>query len=68
LKVSGKEFKNWLKQNYQSAYEILNEKPKLESYMEKIVDAVKRKNVNIKGISINYSKIVKCCDRNGNSK
>ena len=58
LKASGKEFKEWLKQNYPESYDTNSDKAKAEKYMNETINIIKSSNVPIRGICVHYPKLV----------
>ena len=58
LKASGKEFKEWLKQNYPESYDTNSDKAKAERYVNEIINIIKGSNVPIRGICVHYPKFV----------
>ena len=60
LKASGKEFREWLKQNYPESYNLISDKDRAEKYIKEVVEIVKNSNISVKGICIHYPKRVIC--------
>ena len=58
LKASGKEFREWLKQNYHESYNIISDRDKAEKYVKKIVNIIKKSKILTRGICIHYPKLV----------
>ncbi|AGK61882.1 DNA repair photolyase [Archaeoglobus sulfaticallidus PM70-1] len=58
LKASGKEFREWLKQNYPESYEILSDKTKAEKYVKEVINAIKKAEIFVKGICVHYPKLM----------
>ena len=58
LKASGKEFREWLKQNYPETYDVISDRAKAESYVKEIMNTIKRSNISVRGVCIHYPKVV----------
>jgi len=58
LKASGKEFREWLKQNHPESYEILTHKIKLEKYVKNVIEIIKNSKICIKGICVYHPKLL----------
>jgi len=58
LKASGKEFREWLKQNYPGSYDMFSNRTKIKRYLNEIINIIKRNNINVKGICIHYPKFM----------
>ncbi len=58
LKASGREFREWLKQNYPESYNVISDKTKAERYMKETVKSIKKAQIFVKGICIHYPKLV----------
>ncbi len=58
LKASGKEFREWLKQNYPESYDIISDKAKSEKHVKEIVNIIKKSNIPVRGICIHYPKFL----------
>jgi len=54
LKASGKEFREWLKQNYPESYDLISDKTKAEKYVKEVVNAIKKAEIFVKGICVHY--------------
>ena len=57
LKASGREFREWLKQNYPESYDVVSDKTKAEKYVNDVINIIKRSNVPIRGICVHYPKL-----------
>jgi DNA repair photolyase len=57
LRASGKEFREWLKQNYPESYDVISDKAKAEKTLKEIVSIVKKSDIPVKGICIHYPKL-----------
>ena len=57
LKPSGKEFREWLKQNYPESYGVFSDKAKAEKYVKEIVDIIKKSDVPVRGVCVHYPKL-----------
>ena len=60
LKASGKEFREWLKQNYPESYNLISDKDRAEKYIKEVVEIIKNSNISVKGICVHYPKRVIC--------
>jgi len=58
LKASGKEFREWLKQNYSESYDVISGKTEAEKNVNEIINIIKSSNVPIRGICAHYPKLV----------
>ena len=58
LKASGREFGEWLRENYAESHEILTHKIELERYVKNVIDITKNSRICVKGICIHYPKLV----------
>ncbi len=58
LRASGKEFREWLRQNYPESYDVISDKSKFEKYLKEIVSTIKKNNIRCKGICIHYPKLM----------
>ena len=58
LRPSGKEFRIWLRQNYERAYDILTNKNKLSEYVKDLVRLVRNSEIVSRGISVHYQDIL----------
>ncbi|MCD6387092.1 MAG: hypothetical protein J7L30_02070, partial [Methanophagales archaeon] len=58
LKASGKEFREWLKQNYPESYDLISDKTKAEKYVKEVVNAIKKAEIFVKGICVHYPMMV----------
>jgi DNA repair photolyase len=58
LRASGYEFKTWLKENYPESYEILVDKQKLEHFIKKIREIIKREKINVEGTVLHNPRFV----------
>ena len=58
LKASGREFKEWLRENYPESYEILTHKTKLEKYVKNVIEIIKNSKIYVKGICVHYPKLL----------
>ena len=58
LRASGKEFREWLKQNYHKSYDTLSNKTKAERYVNDIIKIIRKSNVPVRGISVHYPKLM----------
>ena len=58
LRASGKEFREWLKENYPESYEILTDKTKAERYMNDVIKIIKKEEIQVMGISLHYPRAV----------
>jgi len=58
LRASGKEFREWLRQNYLESYGVISDKSEFEKYLKEIVSTIKKNNIRCKGICIHYPKLM----------
>ena len=58
LKAGGKEFREWLKQNYPESYSVISDKSKAEKYVKHVVDVIKKSEVSVRGISVHYPQTI----------
>ena len=58
LRASGKEFREWLKQNYPESYEIISDKDKAEKYAKDTIRIIKDNNIQVRGVSVYYPKVM----------
>lgn len=57
LKASGREFIEWLKWSYPDSYDTLSDEVRADEYVRKTLDAIKGKDISVKGIIIHYPKL-----------
>jgi len=50
LKASGREFREWLKENYPESYKIVSNNARLSNYMKSIRDLIKQSKIRVRGI------------------
>jgi len=58
LKASGKEFREWLKQNYPESYNLILNGAKVERYVKAVVGTINRSGVSVRGVCVHYPKIM----------
>jgi len=58
LRASGREFREWLKQNYPESYNTISVKDKAEKYVKEIVNIIKKSKIPTRGICVHYPKLV----------
>ena len=58
LRASGKEFREWLKQNYPESYEIISDKVKAEKYAKDVIKIIKNNDIQVRGVSVYYPKVM----------
>ena len=58
LKASGKEFREWLKQNYPESYDVISDKIKAEKYVKAVIGTINKSGVSVRGVCIHYPKMV----------
>ena len=58
LRASGREFREWLKQNYPESYNTISDKDKAEKYVKEIVNIIKKSEIPTRGICVHYPKLV----------
>ena len=59
LRASGREFREWLKENYAESYETLVRRTEFEKYVKSVRYAIKNSRVHVKGICIHYPELAK---------
>ncbi len=57
LKAAGKEFRNWLSQNYPESYNLITDKHRFERFVKTVVDAINNSGVIVRGVCVHYPKI-----------
>ena len=57
LRASGREFREWLRENYAESYEILAHKIKLEKYVKNVIEVINNSKVCVKGICVHHPKL-----------
>jgi len=58
LRASGREFIEWLKQNYPESYDVISDRDKAEKYVKEVVNSIKRSGVFVRGICVHYPKLM----------
>jgi len=58
LRASGKQFKQWLKQNWPESYKKVSDKSKIKEYMNKVIDIIRKSNISVRGIVTHYPNFV----------
>ncbi len=58
LKASGREFREWLKQNYPESYDTIYNKDKAEGYVKDAIKVIKKAEIFVKGICVHYPRLV----------
>ncbi len=58
LRASGKNFRQWLRNNYPESYNLISDKHEAGKYMKKVIDIIKNSNIYVKGVCIHYPKLV----------
>jgi len=58
LRAAGKEFREWLKQNYPNSYEVISDKYKAENYVKEMIHVIKGSNILVRGICVHYPKVL----------
>jgi len=58
LKASGKEFREWLKQNYPKSYERVSNNSEFEKYIKEVVNVIKKTKIQARSISAHYPKLM----------
>ncbi len=59
LKASGREFVQWLKQNYPKSYEILVDDLLFEKYFNEVKEIIEKSKISVNGIAVHYKNIFK---------
>ncbi len=58
LRASGKEFREWLEQNYPKSYDIVSNKTKAKRYVDVVIKIIRNSNVPVRGICVHYPRLV----------